>query len=143
MSSTVTSQDLVLYMNGQVYAQVTNFSWNSSTSQTPKYALDSLMPYEIMPGPALVTGSVSVVKTQNDGGLEGAGFTTQFSNLARQKYNTISIRQRSTGQSIFEAKYCSINGQNWNMPTKGILSGNFSFMGIMFTTDSAVGSTNG
>jgi len=135
--SVMIGSDIQCYINGKLLGAVSAFSFNSDTAVKTIVAVDSLLPFELAPTATAVTGNVSLFRLTQDGGLEGAGITTSFDNIARQQYLTIALKQRSTDQIIFEARYCSVINQAWQVLAKSLVTGTFVFKGIIWNTEAS------
>jgi hypothetical protein len=135
--SVIVTSDVQLLINGNLYAQVASFSFASNTNYKETFALDSPTPYELAPTTTSITGNVQCYRMSGDGGLEGIGATTFFNDFPKQQYITIALRQISTDQIIFRASYCVVTAQSWSMPTKSIITGNFTFRGIIWDNEVA------
>jgi len=118
---------VALYVNGQAFGRVMGFQWSATYAQKPVYALDSSSAYELIPTQAKVIGTVNVYRLVGDGGAEGAQMATQFQDMIRQKYFTLALVERSTGLVLFQANRCSLQGQSWNAPIKGFVTGVINF----------------
>lgn len=126
-SRIVAAAKVIVYINGKKFGQVTGFSWQSITQRKPAYGLDSGEPYEFMPLTTKCMGSVSVIKTIADGGVEGRGAVARFEDLPREKYFSIMLVERTYDMVIFQADRCVVNAQSWDVQAKGILTGRFEF----------------
>jgi hypothetical protein len=118
---------VLLYVNGVAFGRVFGFQWYSATGQRMVYGLDSSGPYEAVPTQAKAGGTVNVYRTTNDGGAQGAQLTTQFKDLVRQRYFTVALVDRVTGEVLFEANRCSLAGENWNVPVRSFVTGSLTF----------------
>lgn len=134
MSIIVTS-DVQLFINGSLFAEVSGFTFDSSTPVKSIVAVDSLVPYELAPLATAVSGSIQCFRRSLSGGLEGIGITTTLDQVAKQKYVTIALKQLSTNQFVFESRFSTITHQSWSIPTKNLMTGNFNFTGISWNNE--------
>lgn len=118
---------VVLYVNGQMFGQVSGFQWSSTVVQKPIFALDSSSAYELVPTQARVVGSIQVYKVLGDGGAQGQAMTTQFQDVVRQRYFTLALVERTVGVILFEAGRCAFAGESWNAPVRGFVTGSINF----------------
>jgi hypothetical protein len=122
-----------LYVNGQPFARVTDFSYNIETPLRALYGIESMEAFELAPTIGRVTGSMNLLKLQNDGGTEGVGITVPFALLARALYFSIALVEIQTGNVIFEARQCSATSQRWGVATRSFISGQVSFEALNWT----------
>jgi len=134
-SRNVVGAHVIVYINGFVYAQVTDLAWDSSTPAITRAGLDSLMAYELSPGPVKVSGRLSVLRLHSDGGLEARGIVAPFSHLPLERYFSILVVDRVTGKRLHQADHCKCTGQAWQLPSRGRVQGSFSFEGISWVND--------
>lgn len=118
---------VLLYINGQRYSRVAGFQWTLAIDQKEIFAVDSSSAYELVPGQARAMGVIDVYRLKGDGGATGAQLTTQFQDILRQRYFTVSLVERTTGEILFEASRCSLVTQSWKAPGRGFVTGQFNF----------------
>ncbi len=124
-----------LYINGLAFGRVTNFSWQSETPKKAIYGIDSTEPYELAVTTSRITGSISVLRSSGDGGAEGAGIAAPLHDLSKELYFSIALVEILTDTTIFEATRCSMTGQQWGAPAKGLMSGSISFEAIEWNNE--------
>lgn len=134
-SSLISAAKVVCYVNGLPYAQVTSFQWSVTPQRKAIYGLDSGEPYELAPVTTKVTGSMAVLRTQKDGGLEGAGITAPLEELTREKYFSLTLVERTTNTILFRADQCSVQSQAWTVSPKSLVSGTVSFEAINWSNE--------
>ena len=118
-----------IFINGEILATAISFSWSSETQSKDIYGLDQMEPYEFANTINRVTGSCSLYRIIGDGGLEGAGIVARFSDILRQKLITITVKDILTDSVLFEATNCVVPNQNWEIRSKDLITGSFSFKG--------------
>jgi hypothetical protein len=123
------------FINGIRWGQVTGFRFSSVTQHKELLGLDSLEPFEQTPVAVKVNGNVQLIRLVGDGGLEGQGVTTNFEQLPRQKYFTLTLRDNFTDGILFESRYTVVQEQNWEFSAKGIVTGGFTFAGISWNNE--------
>lgn len=124
-----------LYINERPFGQATSFRWSSNTPKKALRGIDVLEPVELAVTGYQCTGSVSVIRLSNDGGAEGAGVITPYPELSREKYFSLTLIERHTDLVIFRANRCSLLSQSWEIPVRGIVTGNFSFEALEWTNE--------
>jgi hypothetical protein len=131
----ITGARVVCYINGQKFGRVSSFRWDSATPRKAIYGLDSSEPYELAPLPSRITGSLTVYRTVGDGGLEGSGIVAQFADIPREKYFSLTLIERSSDTVVFRADDCAVTNQSWDVPSKGVMMGNFSFEALSWSNE--------
>lgn len=134
---TIVSANVICYINNKPYAQVTSFAFHSSTPREAINGVDSIDPFELAVNTTKVSGSIGLVRTLFDGGIEGAGLTTNFERLPQEKYFSVMLVERLSQRVLFRADYCSVNQQNWSLTAKGIMQGQVEFEALAWSNDSA------
>lgn len=138
MSSGVTvSAHLVVYLNGTRFAECTRFTWRSMTPNNEKRGIDSMVPFELAPGTAMVQGSAGGLRIRGTGGLQGKGVTSPFPQLQKQRYFSILVLHRLDGSRVFAADQCLVDEEEWNAVAKGRLEGSFTFRGVRWENEAA------
>ncbi len=130
---TLTAAHAVCYINGQVYAFVNGFNWDSQTPARPIYGLDSADPYELAPTTTKVSGTIGVFRTVADKGAQGAGIVPYFEQVPNGKYFSISIVDRSTDMLLFQSDTAILQSESWSIPSKGLITGQLRFEAITWT----------
>lgn len=140
---TIRGADLQVYINGELFAVCTGLRWNTSTGRRAINGIDKMSPFELAPGQTAVKGSIDCLRLRQDGGLEGRGIaapdlprgTSGGSYLLYEKYFALAVVDRSTDTIILAIDNCAVGDQNWNVNAKGMLTGNFSFVGIEWANE--------
>ncbi len=136
-SSLIVSAQVLCYINGIPYSKVTAFQFSSETAKKEIRGLDSSEPYELAPTTNTVHGSLSVLRLLGDDGLEGDGITAPFLDQINQKYFSLLIVERRQNTVLFRADRCTITSQSWEMPARGMVTGSFTFTGIIWQNDAS------
>lgn len=134
-SRTMVGANVILYVNGMPYGQCLGFRFKSSTPRFAIYEIDKLDPSELATTITKSVGTVSIVKTVADNGIEGSGFTTSFQKLPREKYFSIVLINRLNGKSLFRSDYCSVTDQSWEFAAKNIVTGTLEFETLDWTNE--------
>ena len=134
-SSLVTSPKVTCYINGVDTGRVTGFRWTSDTPRNEIFALDSVTPYEEAPTICRCTGSLNLLRTINDGGIEAIGMTAHSSQMVREMYFTLTLIERTTDTLLFRADYCSVINQTWSVEERSIVRGVVNFSGLYWNNE--------
>jgi hypothetical protein len=122
MALTITGAHCKLYVNGSPYGRVETFEFTETTAHRTVKVVDLMTPWELIPEGVQVTGSMSIYRIHQDGGVEGAGMKAAVPDLARQKYFSILLVDRFTDTVLFRADQCVVLSQTWRAQ-KGLLKG--------------------
>lgn len=128
---------ILVYINSKPFAVCTGFEWTSATNKKPISGIDQTMPSELAPTTTQIQGTISLLRTHGDGGLEGQGLAARPEDLPREKYFTITVIDKINNKILFQANYCSVVSQSWSMPERSIVKGRLSFMAITFGNEAA------
>lgn len=131
----IVSAGVTVYLNNKPFGRVSQFRFSSQTPREPIMAIDSLDPVELAPTSTRVTGSMEIIRTVGDGGAEGAGMTTHFSQLPREKYFSIMLVERISDTVIFRADQCSVVSQSWDFSAKSMVRGSVEFEAIDWSNE--------
>lgn len=126
-SRIITGARVLVYVNGKPFAQVTHFRWDSATPPKKIMGVDSGEPVELAPTTTMISGNMGLLRLSGDGGLEGAGIIPEFSEVPRGKYFSLALIDRATDTQIFRADRCWCASQSWDIPSKGMVTGQMTF----------------
>lgn len=129
----ISAARILVVLNGRIYGLCGGISWSANSPKRAARGVDVPYVQEYMPTTFEVTGSLSIYRTLGDGGLEGQGLQAAQIDQSKEKYITIQLVERDTEESILEINQAVIENQSWNAIAKGLLMGNISFRGIIFT----------
>lgn len=131
----ISGAGVVAFLNGKRYGRVRNFQWSSETPRKAQYGLDCMEPFELQPTVTRCNGRLTIYRTVGDAGAEGAGLTTPFEQLPREKYFSLMLVERGSDTVIFEATYCAVVRQSWTAPERGIVTGDVEFEAIEWNNE--------
>lgn len=134
-AKTIVSAGVTVYVNGAPFGRVTSFRFSSNTPREAIYGIDSLDPFELAPTRTRITGSIGLVRTVADGGAEGAGLTTNYEQLSREKYFSLMLVERISDTVIFRADYCSVVNQQWDIAAKEMVRGTIEFEALDWSNE--------
>lgn len=138
-SKVLTSAKVVCYINGKPVGRVTSFRFTSDTPWREIIGVDQNTPFEFAPITTRCSGSLTLIRTVRDGGIEALGMTTHTSQLSKAKYCTLTLVDRTTDTIIFRADSCVVSNQSWDAPTRGLVTGSVSFMALGWSNECEVG----
>jgi hypothetical protein len=106
----VAAQVLVL-VNGRVFGEVTDWSFNSSTPNTPNHGIDTQIAYDFSPGFVIGQGTIAALRLHNSGGLEGRGVAAPLALIPTEQYFSMLLVNRRNRSTIWRSDYCKVDGQ--------------------------------
>ncbi len=124
-----------MYVNGKLYARVTDLRFTSSTPGREIYGIDSSEPFELANTTTRCSGSMSVLRLAQDGGAEGAGMTVSYVDITREKYFSLALVDRVTDTIVFQARRCKLTSQSWDIPARGRVTGQLDFTAIDWSNE--------
>lgn len=130
MSRIIAGGQLVCYINGKAYGKVTGFSFNSETPTKEISGLDMLTPVEEAVTTARCSGRLSLVRTVGDGGIQGAGMSVQFTDLASMRYFTIQLVDIVNNLQYFEARNATCQSESWSSDARDYVKGSMSWKAL-------------
>lgn len=141
MSSLITvGAGVVCYINAKPCGKVISFNYTADSPRRFIQTVDTLIPYEAVPGPTQVMGQLRMYRIRSDGGAEGLGLIgpqvleNGESGIANEKYFTIAIIDRISDTTLFQSNYCSVINQNWGIE-RGHVIGTIGFRALMFNNE--------
>ncbi len=121
-----------LYINGNLYAVVTDLTWNGSAPRKELRGLDTPFPLELAATTVAVSGTLAVVKIIGDGGLQGAGVMANQTDITSEKYVSLLLIDQGSDTVMFQADYAQITNEAWNVPAKGLVKGQITFSALSY-----------
>lgn len=109
----VSGAHVVVYLNNQVYSRVKEISFQSTEPAREVQTIDTLLPAEEIPGPVRCRVTMRVYRLHRDGGAQGAGATTTWADITRQKYAAVVVIDRATDTVIFRADRAKLVSEDW------------------------------
>ena len=132
----IAAAHLKVYVNGKLLGYVMGVpAWNVSSSWARLSEIDTVITRQLVPRAYAVNGTIQILRGRSTGGLEGAGLMASAEATLRQKYATIELQDRVTGDIQFRALQCQVTQQQWQINTKSLVVGTFQFEGITFATE--------
>jgi len=124
-----------LYINGSQFGRVNNFSYSVDTPRRKLATVDSLIPFELATGQTHISGTMGLYRTVLDGAAEGAGMVAPIDELPREKYFSMVLVDLTTQVVIFQADFCSVEQQSWNISSKGLVTGSVAWSALTYQNE--------
>ncbi len=118
------------YLNGVDLGIVIGINWSVTTQREEEHGLDTLHPFEASPMATSTNGTIQVYRVRDDDGLEGYHLVRAMENIELDQYFTIELKDRVSGVTYLKVNHASITAQSWSVGAKGVLTGQFSFVGL-------------
>jgi len=131
----ITGARVFLYINAVKIGRARSFTWKSDTEADEIPGLDSSDPYEIAPTTTRCAGQIMFYRTAGDGGAEGAGLTTDYEDLTRLKYVTLSLVERVSKLEIFRAEGVTITSQSGGVAAKEGMNMSITFKALRYSNE--------
>jgi hypothetical protein len=123
-------------VNGVDWGTVVAVQYTIATPREEDRGVDSLLPFELSPTTAQVTGTIQLLKLRGDGGLEAKDIANPLPYLDTEQYFSIQLHDRQTGAIYLSVANASVESQSWNFAAKATVTGQFAFRGLMARADS-------
>lgn len=137
-SHLLTGAKLVMYVNKKPFGLVTNFSFSIDTSKRAIHVVDLMEAVELAPTMIRITGSMQILRQTGDGGAEGAGLVATQPELSRERYFSLTLVERGTDITVFQATQCSVTNQVWQVPARGFMQGTVNFEAIEWANETSL-----
>jgi hypothetical protein len=128
----LTGAQVVCYVNAAMFGRVSSINISIDSPRRKIHVIDTLQPVELAPMSVDVSGTMTVFKLKQDGGIEAVGLISKWSNLTFEKGFDLALVDRSTDTIIYHIENCSIESQRWGINTKGYVLGNIAFSGLLY-----------
>lgn len=126
----ISGAHLRIWINGKVYNEAQQLSYNIDYGEEPIYGIDSIFPQEIKITRISVTGNISGVRVANSNGLQGYNIRSGIRESQYSPYISIRIQDNRTEEDILFIPYAKVTNEKMSVSAKGIVSTSFSFSGL-------------
>jgi hypothetical protein len=137
ITKTLRGGDIKVYINGKLFKPVISLSFSINSGHHSIGGIDINTPFELAPGPTRIRGNIELLRGRNDGGLEGQGVAAPNDDILLEKYFTLALIDRLTDSVMLYMDECVIIDQNWNVPSKNIVTGTATFEGIGWANEAS------
>ena len=131
MSKQVSGATVRVWLNGNIFPEISSISWNISYGEEEIIGIDSGFPQEIASNRILVSGSISGMRLKFSGGLQAKNAIAPIIDILKSPYISIRIEDRSTGETLLSVPEAKVIDQSAQTAAKGILSYSFRFKGMV------------
>ncbi len=129
-STVLRGADLSVYINNSPFGVASDLRWSIKNGRRPIFGIDSETPFDLAPGQRIIEGAITCYYVRGGGGLEGAGVVADGDVLLFEKYSTLTVTDRVSGDVILSIQKMNVGDQSWTAAPKGLVQGSFSFIGI-------------
>lgn len=134
-SKTLHGASVLVYINGALYGRVQGFTFSAVTQNKEIQTIDVQEALELASQRVSVKCTMMVVRTIGDGGVEGAALVPRPEDLSYGKYFSVTLRERITQTTIFQADYCTLDNQSWGIMPKSLMTGTISFSALTYSNE--------
>jgi hypothetical protein len=128
---TLRGADIKIFINGKLFPTAQSVTYTIDYGETETYGIDSLFPQEIAPTRVSVSGTITGIRIQSGGGLQGAGLINKVYDLLRQPYISIRIADRTSDSNILYIQNTKVANEQFSAQIKGVCKLTFSFKGMI------------
>jgi hypothetical protein len=144
-SRNITGAQLLVFVNGHPFGEVTAFNFVSATPRDEVMAIDVMHAQELAPTVMKISGTVGFLRRHSTGGLEGRGIVAPPEKIPEERYFSLLILNRRDKTIFFRADECSVQQQSFVAESRGMVTGTFTFTALHWNNElelKATGFTN-
>lgn len=123
--------EIKIYISGKLYAESQNISYTIDYGEEDIYGIDSPFPQEIATTRVNVQGTINGLRVKLTGGLQGYQIRSRINEILYAPYTSLRIKDRRSDIDILWIPQMKVTNETVQIPSKGIVSLNFSFKGIV------------
>ncbi len=127
--------DFTIHINGEIFGVSSEVRWRTSTGAKAIRGIDVMIPQEIAPTIAHISGSMNCYRLQDSAGIEGAGIAPVEAHMSRTRYFSIQVTNRVTDTVILSIPKAMCGEQEWTLIANRLLAGSFTFEGIGWSNE--------
>jgi hypothetical protein len=131
----LTAAQVAVFVNGNMYGRISNFSYSVETPRKKIHCVDSPIPFELATGVSSVSGTMGVWRMSQDGAAEGPGLVAPLDELTRERYFSLVLVDLTTATIIFQADFCSVESQTWSVSVKNLINGTIHFSALTYRNE--------
>ncbi len=131
----VTGANVLVYVNGKRFGRCVGMDWGASTPSKEIRGIDYPEPIELAPTTSGVHFTLTIWRTKGDGGIEGLGIQAPGTNIARGKYFSVMLIERTSDTVIFQADNCRVEDQSWSHVSKTMVQGRVSCKALTWNNE--------
>ena len=135
MTKTIVAGACKVFINGLPFGLATSFEYVGVTPRRVIGGIDFMEALELAPTSSICKGAIGMYRIHGDGGLEGQGIVAPSGLIVKERYFSITVLNRVTGQVIFQADTCSVEEQRWTTSARGRKMGTMTFTAIGFKNE--------
>jgi len=126
---------ILVFINGFPWGNCRSIRLRIVNTSKKLFGLDSAFPFDNIPTTIQVDGTIELYKLVGDGGLEGQEITAPPLLVQNSMFASIILINRISQEVIFRSDTCLVQSQDWDIPSRGIISGSVGFTAIDWTSD--------
>ena len=117
-------------INGKTLPSIQSMSWVIDYGEKAIYGIDSEFPQEIATTKQTIKGTVQNVRIRFSKGLQGINAVPTIQNFLTGQYHEMRVIARQTNKVLLVVEGMKVTKQSYDVPTKGVVTFSFSFIGI-------------
>lgn len=134
-SRNVVSAQLLMFVNGRMFGEVTAFNFASATPRDELMGIDTIHAQELSPTVMKLSGTIAFLRRHTTGGLEGRGIVAPPEKIAEERYFSLLILNRRDKTIFFRADECSVQQQSFVAEARGVVTGSFTFTALHWNNE--------
>jgi hypothetical protein len=134
-SRNIVAAQLVVFVNGRMFGEVTAFNFSSATPREEIMAIDSMHAQELAPTTMKLSGAISFLRRHSTGGLEGRGIIAPPEKIPEERYFSLLMLNRRDKTIFFRADECAVMQQSFVAEARGLVTGSFTFMALHWSNE--------
>lgn len=131
MARVVAGAMIKLFVNGRLYKEVQELSYDIEYGEEEIFGIDSPFPQEIATNKVVVQGNISGIKIKLSGGLHGYDLRPEIVNVLSSPYVSIRIQDRHSREDLLYVPNAKIVSHQVGAAIKGVMRVSFKFKGLI------------
>lgn len=129
-SITIPGSAVKVKINGKTLPSIQSMNWVIDYGEKAIYGIDSEFPQEIATTKQSIKGTVQNVRVRFSKGLQGINAVPTIQTFLTGPYHEMRVIDRQTNKVLLVVEGMKITNQSYSVPSKGVVTFSFSFIGI-------------
>lgn len=134
-SRNIVSAQLLVFVNGHMFGEVTAFTFSSATPRDEIMGIDAIHGQELAPTGVKVSGNIAFLRRHTTGGIEGRGIVAPLDKIPEERYFSLLILNRRDKTVFFRADECAVQQQSFVAEARGRVTGSFAFSALHWVNE--------
>jgi hypothetical protein len=123
--------NIVVYANNAVLKEVQSVNFEVDYGEQEIRGIDSPYPQEIAATQVSVSGSMTLIRQKNSGGLQAKNLRPLFTDIGASPYIQLRVHDRQSGEDIISLPYAKIIKESHSAAAKGVYHITVQFSGLL------------